>query len=105
MVITPCLPALIVAGSYDLGSSIASSTVFKQPNKKSVSLSNSFFSPKKNSRKLTLGPDKERRIESLLNNSANSDIEREYLRSRILEIFDENDNPEPGKKDSVVSGR
>ena len=88
-----------------MGSSIASSTVFKQPNKKSVSLSNSFFSLKKNSRKLTLGPDKERRIESLLNNSANSDVEREYLRSRILEIFDENDNHEHGKKDSVVSGR
>ena len=93
-----------LAGTYDLGSSIASSTLFKQPNKKAVSLNNSFFSPKKNSRKLTLGPDKERRIESLLNSSSNSDVEREYLRSRILEIFDENEN-DPAKKDSVISGR
>ena len=41
---------------YDaFGSSIASSTVFQQAAKKPVSLNTSFYSPKKNSRKLTLG--------------------------------------------------
>ena len=76
-------------GVYDFGASIANDKVFSQTPKQSVSLSNSFFSLKKNSRKLTLGPDKERRINTLLNSSANSDVEREYLRSKILEIFEE----------------
>ena len=49
------------------------------------------------------GPDQERRIESLLGSSVNSDIERDYLRSKILEIFEESEQGE--KKDSIVSGR
>ena len=77
------------SGEYDFGSSIASSTVFNQPKKKSVSLNSKFWSPKKNSRKLTLGPEKERRIESLLNSSVNSEAEKELLRNKILGIFDE----------------
>ena len=77
------------SGSYDYGSSIASSTVFNQPNKKKLSLEQKFWSPKKNSRKLTLGPDKERRIETLLKSSVNSQAEQDILRSKIMEIFDE----------------
>ena len=87
------------SGSYDLGSSIASSTVFKQPNKKKVSLNNKFWSPKKNSRKLTLGSDKERRIESLLNSSVNSQAERELLRGKILGIFDEEEEKDELEKE------
>ena len=77
------------SGSYDYGSSIASSTVFNQPNKKKVSLEQKFWSPKKNSRKLTLGPEKERRIETLLKSSVNSQGEQDLLRSKIMGIFDE----------------
>ena len=77
------------SGGYDYGSSIASSTVFNQPKKKNVSLNTKFWSPKKNSRKLTLGPEKERRIESLLNSTVNSQAESDLLRSKILGIFDE----------------
>ena len=77
------------SGGYDYGSSIASSTMFKQPKKKNVSLTNKFWSPKKNSRKLTLGAEKERRIESLLKSSVNSQGEQELLRAKIMGIFDE----------------
>ena len=77
------------SGSYDYGSSIASSTVFNQPNKKKLSLEQKFWSPKKNSRKLTLGPEKERRIETLLKSSVNSQAEQDVLRNKIMEIFDE----------------
>ena len=83
------------SGPYDLGSSIASSsTVFNQPRKKKVSLETKFWSPQKNSRKLTLGPDRERRIEHLLTSSVNSKAEQDLLRNKLLgtkikDIFDE----------------
>ena len=87
---------------YDFGSSIAHSTIFKQPKKRTVSLKQNFWSPKKNSRKLTLGQDKERRIESLLNSSVNSEAERELLRNRIRGIFDEEEARESSRQmDSI----
>ena len=54
-----------------------------------TSLEQKFWSPKKNSRKLTLGPEKERRIETLLKSSVNSQAEQDVLRNKIMEIFDE----------------
>ena len=87
---------------YDFGSSIAHSTVFKQPKKRTVSLKQNLWSPKKNSRKLTLGLDKERRIESLLNSSVNSEAERELLRNKIRGIFDEDEARESSRQmDSI----
>ena len=87
---------------YDFGSSIAHSTIFKQPKKRAVSLKQNFWSPKKNSRKLTLGLDKERRIESLLNSSVNSEAERELLRNKIRGIFDEDEAKESSRQmDSI----
>ena len=87
------------SGSYDYGSSIASSTVFNQPNKKKVSLEPKFWSPKKNSRKLTLGADKERRIETLLKSSVNSQAEQDLLRNKIRDIFDETEENEKEMED------
>ena len=75
-------------GVYDFGSSIAHSTVFEQPERKPVSLSSSLFVPKKNSRKLTLGPDSERKIERL-DASHKSEEDREFLKGEIIKIFEE----------------
>ena len=87
------------SGNYDMGQSIASSMVFNQPNKKKVSLTNKFWSPKKNSRKLTLGSEKERRIETLLNSSVNSQAEKDLLKNKIMGIFDEAEERERNNPD------
>ena len=87
------------SGNYDMGQSIASSMVFNQPNKKKVSLTSKYWSPKKNSRKLTLGSEKERRIETLLNSSVNSQAEKDLLKSKIMGIFDEAEERERNNPD------
>ena len=93
------------SGSYDIGSSIASSIAFNQPDKKKVSLNINNWSPKKNSRKLTLNPEKERRIESLLNSSVNSQAEQDLLRNKILGIFDEAEENERALEENENQGR